>query len=72
MISEQQVEANRRNAQKSTGPRTDAGKRSSSGNATTHGVFANGAGPLWRGSDPPHAVSWAAVLSDLERALVNS
>lgn len=31
MISDAQAEANRRNAQNSTGPRTEAGKRSSSG-----------------------------------------
>jgi hypothetical protein len=49
MISEQQVEANRRNAHKSTGPRTEAGKRSSSGNATTHGVYANGGIAISRG-----------------------
>ena len=36
MISEKQLEANRRNAQKSTGPRTEAGKQRSALNARHH------------------------------------
>ena len=39
-ISQRKLEANRANAQKSTGPRTDAGKRRSSLNAQTHGLRA--------------------------------
>jgi hypothetical protein len=35
-----QIEANRRNAQQSTGPRTDIGKQKSSLNATRHGLTA--------------------------------
>jgi hypothetical protein len=38
MISEKQLEANRRNAQLSTGPRTEAGKKRSSLNATRHAL----------------------------------
>jgi hypothetical protein len=38
-ISEKQLAANRRNAQKSTGPRTAKGKAVSSRNATTHGLY---------------------------------
>lgn len=38
MPSARQIAANRRNAAKSTGPRTDAGKRVSSLNAYTHGL----------------------------------
>jgi hypothetical protein len=37
MLSEKQLEANRANAQKSTGPRTADGKKRSSLNATRHG-----------------------------------
>jgi hypothetical protein len=38
MATEAQSEANKRNAQKSTGPRTDAGKARVSRNATRHGL----------------------------------
>jgi hypothetical protein len=40
MTSSKQVEANRRNSLKSTGPKTDAGKRSSRCNAVRHGLTA--------------------------------
>jgi hypothetical protein len=40
MISEKKLEANRRNAQLSTGPRTPEGKRAVSGNSLVHGVRA--------------------------------
>jgi hypothetical protein len=39
--SEKRLAANRANAAKSTGPKTDAGKRVSSQNATRHGMLAN-------------------------------
>ncbi|MCK1722627.1 hypothetical protein [Bradyrhizobium sp. 141] len=38
MATERQIAANRRNAQKSTGPRTAAGKRRAAGNAQRHGL----------------------------------
>jgi hypothetical protein len=38
MATERQIEANRRNALKSTGPKTEAGKEISRRNATTHGL----------------------------------
>jgi hypothetical protein len=38
MISEKQLEANRRNAQRSTGPKTDEGKTRSSRNNLRHGL----------------------------------
>lgn len=40
MISDKQLEANRRNALKSTGPKTEEGKSISSKNALTHGLRA--------------------------------
>jgi len=45
MASERQIAANRRNAQKSTGPKTKAGKKRASANAYQHGL----ASPrIWR------------------------
>ena len=41
MATEAQITANRLNAQKSTGPRTDEGKEASSQNAFKHGLFVN-------------------------------
>jgi hypothetical protein len=40
MTSYRQIEANRRNAEKSTGPKTEAGKQSSRCNAVRHGLTA--------------------------------
>ncbi len=40
MASEAQISANRQNAEKSTGPRTDEGKAVASQNAVKHGLFA--------------------------------
>jgi hypothetical protein len=40
MTSYRQIDANRRNAVKSTGPRTDAGKRIARCNAVRHGLTA--------------------------------
>ena len=40
MSSELQIQANRRNSQKSTGPRTVSGKAASSRNRTTSGIYA--------------------------------
>jgi hypothetical protein len=38
MASEKQIAANRRNAQRSTGPKTEAGKERASRNALCHGL----------------------------------
>ena len=40
MATRKQIRANRRNARKSTGPRSDAGKAASSANALSHGLTA--------------------------------
>ena len=40
MATQKQIEANRENARKSTGPRTEAGKAASSANALKHGLTA--------------------------------
>jgi hypothetical protein len=50
MATQAQIDANRRNSQKSTGPRTDAGKTASSQNATRSGIYANSL--LVDGEDP--------------------
>ena len=50
MTSQKQIAANRRNAQKSTGPRSPEGKSIVAQNATTHGFTANT--PIIPGEDP--------------------
>ena len=52
MSTLKQIEANRRNAAKSTGPRTPEGKAASRLNALKHGVYANS--PLIEGEDSAH------------------
>jgi len=49
-MTEAQMNANRENAKKSTGPRSDAGKANSSRNATKHGLTS--ANPLLPGEEP--------------------
>lgn len=39
MASEKQIQANQQNAQKSSGPKSDEGKRAVSGNRITHGIL---------------------------------
>ena len=41
MASEAQIRANQQNAQKSSGPTSVEGKKKSSMNAVTHGIFSN-------------------------------
>ncbi len=63
------VAANRRNAQKSTGPKSPEGKRRSSENATTHGAFAERGFPVRSGlfAEDPEEVD--AYQSGIVQAL---
>jgi hypothetical protein len=75
MTSLRQIEANRRNALKSTGPKTELGKGQSSRNAVRHGLTAETVIKLFEDSDDYHAFE-LAVTSDysaetaVERELV--
>jgi hypothetical protein len=68
MTSERKPEANRRNAQRSTGPKTEAGKRRSSRNAMRHGIFAE---KTLREADPELAEGQLrdAFVAELRRDL---
>jgi hypothetical protein len=59
MATERQLAANRRNANKSTGPRSSAGKRRASQNARRHG-FAAGS---FRGGDPKQIEALARQIA---------
>jgi hypothetical protein len=52
-VSLKRIRANRRNAQKSTGPRTAAGKRRSSRNSLKHGKYARLSFEFLKSSDVP-------------------
>jgi hypothetical protein len=60
--SRAQVRANRRNAKKSTGPRTDDGRKRSSMNAATHGVFCKN--PVLPGERRSEYVAFRNLLLD--------
>ena len=65
--SQARIDANRRNAQRSTGPRTPAGKRRSARNAVTHGILTH---PFTLWQDEPARTAfdklYAALLDELE------
>src|SRR4051794_2090080 len=65
MVSEKKLEANRRNAQKSTGPKTDEGKAKTSQNALTHGIFAIQFHILPGENEAEYAAFHGDVLRDL-------
>jgi hypothetical protein len=62
MATQNQIAANRQNALKSTGPRTDEGKAASSRNATSHGLFSEDA--VLAGEERPAYEAFAAALHD--------
>ena len=67
MATPKQIAANRANAQKSTGPTTEAGKLAVSQNARTHGLTGQ---TIWRASaqDEAYDAYSAALLADLAPA----
>ena len=67
-VSKKKREANRRNAQLSTGPKTEAGKNHSRRNAVKHGVLAS-ALLVTKGGGAEDAAEFEELLSDLNRDL---
>lgn len=69
MTTRRQQEANRRNAQRSTGPRTPQGKERSSMNATSHGCYSTRALAIPRGAlaeDPAQIEAFTtSIVTDL-------
>jgi hypothetical protein len=64
-ISQKKLEANRRNAQKSTGPRTEEGKGTSSMNAVRHGLLAQGV--ITRGDYREDPIEYLELLDSLKK-----
>lgn len=64
MATQKQIAANRRNAQKSTGPKTEQGKEIVSRNAVTHGLQANKSAVL-PGEEEAFEHFEAAMIADL-------
>ncbi len=66
MATRRQIEANRRNAQKSTGPRSDAGKAASAANALVHGFTAARTLVLADEDEDAFATMRRCVVADLD------
>jgi hypothetical protein len=64
-ISQKKLEANRRNAQQSTGPRTEEGQRNSSMNAVKHGLLAQGV--ITRGDYREDPIEYLELLEFLRK-----
>jgi len=64
-ISQKKLEANRRNAQQSTGPRSEEGKGTSSMNAVTHGLLAQGV--ITRGDYREDPIEYLELLEFLRK-----
>jgi hypothetical protein len=62
MTSLAQIKANQENAQKSTGPKTEMGKKRSSQNALTHGIFAQI--PILPGEDKDSMMALADAINN--------
>ena len=62
MATQNQIQANRNNAKKSTGPRTEEGKSRASQNALKHGLLARDA--VMPGEDPAEFEAQLAALED--------
>jgi hypothetical protein len=67
--SERQAKGNRRNAQKSTGPRTEEGKKKVARNSTRHGVYAQSAIPIGHGHFVEDAGEIQAYVDSLTDSL---
>ena len=67
--SEKQIEANRRNAQRSTGPKTTEGKERAAQNATRSGIYAKTLLPIPRGLFAEEAADIEEFEADLLEAL---
>ena len=66
MATDKQIAANRANAQKSTGPRTEAGKAKSRFNATMHGLSAKHVVLPGEGSRRVHSPAGGDLRGDLQ------
>jgi hypothetical protein len=70
MATPAQIDANRRNAQQSTGPKTDAGKAAASQNAHSHGLCS--ASAVAPGDDPAVFQAFAtAIVAELDPVGMN-
>lgn len=69
MTSEKQAKANRRNAEKSTGPKTTAGKSRSAQNATSHGFYKVELEPISAGLLSEDPVEFANSCQELIEGL---
>jgi hypothetical protein len=68
VISQRKLEANRRNAQRSTGPRTEEGKSQSRRNALKHGILIS-AVLITKGSGAEDCAEFEQLLDSLHRDL---
>ena len=71
MTSYRQIEANRRNALKSTGPKTEGGKQVSRCNAVRHGLTAETVSSALEDGEDYNAFE-AAITADMMRSQLSS